>query len=231
MSSCSQPQGQRRQGESNLTLLTRTVVCPEMEVSMAGSKDEKGNKLAGRRIAILATKGVEEVELSKPKKALEDAGAKVDVIAPQSGIKGGKIRAWDMTDWGDDIEVDVVLSDANSGDYDALHLPGGVMNPDYLRMEPAVVEFIQSFVREHKPIAAICHAPWTLIEADAVRGHTMTSWPSLKTDLRNAGAEWVDREVVQDNGLVTSRKPDDLPAYNREMIDLFSRSTTRHAAA
>lgn len=189
------------------------------------------NELNGRRIAILATKGVEEVELTKPKKALEDAGAKVDVIAPQSGIKGGKIKAWDMTDWGDDIQVDVVLSEAKSGDYDALHLPGGVMNPDHLRLEPAAIEFIRSFVREHKPIAAICHAAWTLIDADGVRGHTMTSWPSLQTDLRNAGAEWVDREVVQDNGLVTSRKPDDIPAYNKAMIDLFGRDSAHHAAA
>ncbi|WP_334267690.1 type 1 glutamine amidotransferase domain-containing protein [Edaphobacter sp. HDX4] len=189
------------------------------------------NQLKGRRIAILATKGVEEVELTKPKKALEDAGAKVDVIAPQSGIKGGKIRAWDMTDWGDEIPVDVVLKDARSENYDALHLPGGVMNPDYLRLEPAAIEFVRTFIRENKPIAAICHAAWTLIDADGVRGHTMTSWPSLQTDLRNAGAEWVDREVVQDSGLVTSRKPDDIPAYNNAMIELFSSSASHHAAA
>lgn len=192
---------------------------------------EDRNKLKGRRIAILATRGVEEVELTKPRKALEDAGATVDLIAPQSGIKGGKIRAWDMTDWGDEIEVDVVLSEAKSGNYDALHLPGGVMNPDYLRLEPQAIEFVRSFVQEGKPIAAICHAPWTLINADGVRGHTLTSWPSLQTDLRNAGAEWVDREVVEDKGLVTSRKPDDIPAYNKTMIDLFSRAASHHAAA
>jgi len=198
---------------------------------MSTSNTEDRNRLKGRRIAILATKGVEEVELTKPRKALEDAGAQVDLIAPQSGIKSGKIHAWDMTDWGDEITVDVVLSQANSGDYDALHLPGGVMNPDYLRMEPQAIEFIRSFVEEGKPIAAICHAPWTLINADGVRGHTMTSWPSLQTDLRNAGAEWVDREVVEDKGLITSRKPDDIPAYVKAMIDLFGRTTSRHAAA
>ncbi|HEX2919188.1 MAG TPA: type 1 glutamine amidotransferase domain-containing protein [Edaphobacter sp.] len=198
---------------------------------MASVNNDDRSSLKGRRIAILATKGVEEVELTKPKKALEEAGAKVDVIAPQSGIKNGKIRAWDMTDWGEDIPVDVVLSTANSGDYDALHLPGGVMNPDHLRLEPAAIEFVRSFVQDAKPIAAICHAAWTLIDAGGVRGHTMTSWPSLQTDLRNAGAEWVDREVVQDNGLVTSRKPDDIPAYNRAMIDLFSRGASHNAAA
>jgi len=198
---------------------------------MAIFSNEDRNRLTGFRVAILATKGVEEVELTKPKKALEDAGATIDVIAPQSGMKSGKIRAWDMTDWGEEIDVDVVLSSAKSGDYDALHLPGGVMNPDYLRLEPQATEFIRSFVRDNKPIAAICHAPWTLINAEAVRGRTLTSWPSLQTDLRNAGAEWVDREVVEDNGLVTSRKPDDLPAYNRTMIDLFSRAASHHAAA
>ncbi|HMF53932.1 MAG TPA: type 1 glutamine amidotransferase domain-containing protein [Edaphobacter sp.] len=192
---------------------------------------EERNKLKGRRIAILATRGVEEVELTKPKKALEDAGATVDVIAPQSGIKSGKIKAWDMTDWGDEINVDIVLAQAKSGDYDAIHLPGGVMNPDYLRLEPQAIEFVRSFIQEGKPIAAICHAAWTLINADGVRGHTMTSWPSLQADLRNAGAEWVDREVVEDKGLVTSRKPDDIPAYNKAIINLFSRASSHHAAA
>jgi protease I len=198
---------------------------------MAIFNTEDRNKLKGRRIAILATKGVEEVELTKPKKALEDAGAKVDVIAPESGIRSGKIKAWDMTDWGDEIQVDIVLSNAKSGDYDALHLPGGVMNPDYLRREPKAVEFVHSFVTDRKPIAAICHAPWTLINAEGVSGKTLTSWPSLEADLRNAGATWVDREVVEDKNLVTSRKPDDIPAYNRSMIDLFSRAAKPHHAA
>lgn len=198
---------------------------------MAMSNSENRNKLKRCRVAILATKGVEEVELSRPKKALEDAGARVDIIAPQSGIKSGKIKAWDMTDWGDEIQIDVVLSDALSSDYDALHLPGGVMNPDYLRLEPQAIEFVRSFLRDGKPIAAICHAPWILINADGVRGRIMTSWPSLQTDLRNAGAKWVDREVVEDSGLVTSRKPDDIPAYNKTMIELFSRAVSHHAAA
>ena len=189
------------------------------------------DKLKGKHVAILATQGVEEIELTKPKKALEDAGAKVDVVAPRSGIKSGKIKAWDMTDWGDEIKVDVELSAANSGKYDALHLPGGVMDPDNLRTDAETVAFVKSFFNDGKPVAAICHAPWTLIEADAVRGKTVTSWPSLQTDLRNAGAQWVDREVVDDKNLVTSRKPDDIPAFNKAMIELFSRATAHHAAA
>jgi protease I len=189
------------------------------------------DKLKGRHVAILATQGVEEIELTKPKKALEDAGARVDVVAPRSGIKSGKIKAWDMTDWGDEIKVDVELSAANSSKYDALHLPGGVMDPDRLRIDAQAVAFVKSFFNDGKPVAAICHAPWTLIEADAVRGKTMTSWPSLQTDLRNAGAKWVDREVVDDKNLVTSRKPDDIPAFNKAMIELFSRATAHHAAA
>jgi protease I len=136
-----------------------------------------------------------------------------------------------MTDWGDEIKVDVELSAANSSKYDALHLPGGVMDPDRLRIDAQAVAFVKSFFNDGKPVAAICHAPWTLIEADAVRGKTMTSWPSLQTDLRNAGAKWVDREVVDDKNLVTSRKPDDIPAFNKAMIELFSRATAHHAAA
>ncbi len=189
------------------------------------------DKLKGKHVAILATQGVEEIELTKPKKALEDAGAKVDVVAPRSGIRSGKIKAWDMTDWGDEIKVDVELSAANSSKYDALHLPGGVMDPDHLRTDAEAVAFVKSFFNDGKPVAAICHAPWTLIEADAVRGKTMTSWPSLQTDLRNAGAKWVDREVVDDKNLVTSRKPDDIPAFNKAMIELFSRATVHHAVA
>lgn len=198
---------------------------------MAIFNSEFRDKLKGRRIAILATEGVEEVELTRPKKALEDAGAKVDIIAPRSGMKAQQIKVWDMTDWGETIKVNVELSAASSRKYDALHLPGGVMNPDHLRTDPEAVAFIKSFVSEGKPISAICHAPWTLIEADAVRGKTMTSWPSLQTDLRNAGAHWVDREVVEDHNLVTSRKPDDIPAFIKAMINLFSRATTHHAAA
>ncbi len=196
------------------------------------SNNSKSNTLAGRRIAILATKGFEEVELTEPKKALEAAGAKVDIVAPASGIKNGKIRSWAHTDWGGEYNVDVNLAEANPSDYDALQLPGGVMNPDYLRLEPKAIAFIESFVREGKPIAAICHAPWTLINAGAAKGRTLTSWPSLETDLRNAGAEWVDQEVVVDKDLVTSRKPDDLPAFNIKMVEVFSKAgKQQHAAA
>lgn len=191
---------------------------------------ENSGKLIGIRVAIVATEGFEQAELFKPKEALEGAGAQVDVIAPKAGIKSGKIKGWDMTDWGDSVKVDVELSEAKEGNYDALLLPGGVMSPDKLRMDTQAVAFIKSFVTANKPIAAICHGPWTLIEADAVRGKTMTSWPSLQTDLRNAGAKWVDEEVVEDKGLVTSRKPDDLPAFNQRVIELFSKAR-HHAAA
>ena len=192
-------------------------------------KEEKG-KLKGKRVAIVATEGFEQVELTKPKKALEDTGAQVDVIAPKAGIKSGKIKGWNMTDWGESVKVDVELSEAKEGSYDALLLPGGVMSPDKLRMDPQAIAFIKSFFTANKPVAAICHGPWTLIEADVVRGKTLTSWPSLQTDLRNAGAKWVDQEVVEDNGLVTSRKPDDLPAFNKKVIEVFSRAA-QHAAA
>ena len=197
-------------------------------MSILGS--EKSGKLNGIRVAIVATQGFEQVELTKPKAALEEAGAKVDVISPKAGIKSGKIKGWNMTDWGDSVKVDVELSEAKEGNYDALLLPGGVMNPDKLRMDPEAVAFIKSFFTANKPVAAICHGPWTLIEADVVRGKTMTSWPSLQTDLRNAGAKWVDQEVVEDNGLVTSRKPDDIPAFNKRTIELFSKAA-HHAAA
>ncbi|HTT05847.1 MAG TPA: type 1 glutamine amidotransferase domain-containing protein [Steroidobacteraceae bacterium] len=174
--------------------------------------------LEGVKIAILATDGFEQVELTEPRKALQDAGADTEVVAP----KAGRIRGWKTKDWGDEVGVDATLEDADPKDYDALVLPGGVMNPDHLRMEPRAVAFVKAFFDADKPVAAICHGPWTLIESGAVRGHRMTSWPSLQTDLRNAGANWVDQEVVVDGNLVTSRKPDDLPAFNREIVELFS---------
>ena len=186
------------------------------------SDEQKTGPLAGKRIAILATEGFEEVELTRPKKALEAAGATVEVISPEAGIKGGEIKAWDMTDWGTKVDVDKKLSEANAGDYDALQLPGGWMNPDKLRVDPAAVAFVKSFFDAGKPVAAICHAPWTMIEAGVVKGRTMTSWPSLKTDLKNAGVNWVDQEVVVDGNLVTSRKPDDLPAFIEQMIEAFA---------
>jgi protease I len=168
-----------------------------------------------KRVAILATDGVEQVELTEPRKALEDAGATAELVSP----KRGKIKAWQHDRWGDELKVDVPLDEARAEDYDALMLPGGVMNPDHLRQDQKAVQFVRSFFAAGKPIAAICHAPWMLIEADVVRGRTVTSWPSLRTDLRNAGADWVDREVVTDEGLVTSRKPDDIPAFNKKMIE------------
>jgi protease I len=174
--------------------------------------------LQGKKIAILVADGFEQVELTEPKKALEAAGAKTEIVSPADG----KVKGWNHTEWGDKLAVDVPLQQAKPDGYDALLLPGGVMNPDKLRMDPAAVRFVKSFVDAGKPIAAICHGPWTLIEAGAVRGKKMTSWPSLQTDLRNAGAHWVDQQVVADGSLVTSRKPDDIPAFNREMVKLFA---------
>ena len=181
------------------------------------------NRLQNKRIAMLVEKGFEEVELTEPKKALEKAGAEVEVISPQSGT----VRSWRHTEWGQDFPVDRVLGKASSEDYDALVLPGGVMNPDRLRMNQDAVSFVRAFFEQGKPVASICHGPWTLIEADVVMGHEMTSYPSLRTDLKNAGARWVDRDVVVDNGLVTSRKPDDLPAFCRRMVEEIAEG--RHA--
>jgi len=173
--------------------------------------------LQGKKVAILVTDGFEQSELLEPRKALEEAGAKTQVVSPAHR----KVKGWNHKEWGTEDPVDVALDSAKADDFDALLLPGGVMNPDQLRMNPKAVEFVQQFTDTGKPVAAICHGPWTLIEAGAVRGRTMTSWPSLKTDLKNAGANWVDKEVVNDQGVVTSRKPDDIPAFNREMIRLF----------
>lgn len=175
--------------------------------------------LQGKKIAILATDGFEEDELLKPLHALEAAGAQVDVVSPN----GGWIKGWKHTDWGEEVAVDVELKSVKPEEYDALVLPGGVQNPDKLRQSPEAVRFVRHFLDERKPIAAICHGPWTLIEAGGVRGRTMTSWPSLKTDLSNAGARWVDQEVVVDEGLITSRKPDDLPAFDEKMVAEFAR--------
>jgi protease I len=176
-----------------------------------------GQRVSGKRVAILATDGVEQVELTEPRKALDDAGAKTVLVSPRNG----KIKAWQHDDWGEELQVDLPLSNARADDFDALLLPGGVMNPDHLRSEPQAVEFVREFFRSGKPIAAICHGPWMLVEAGAVRGRTITSWPSLQTDIKNAGGDWVDREVVTDEGIVTSRKPDDIPAFNRKMIEEF----------
>jgi protease I len=175
------------------------------------------NQLRGKRVAILATDGVERVELIEPRKALDEAGARTVVVSPRSGT----IKGWEHDHWGDAITVDQSLDDARVDAFDALMLPGGVMNPDNLRTNERAVKFVRDFFDAGKPVAAICHAPWMLVEADVVAGRTVTSWPSLRTDLRNAGAEWVDREVVTDQGLVTSRKPQDIPAFSRKMIEEF----------
>lgn len=174
-------------------------------------------KLEGKKIAILATDGFEQVELTSPKEALELEGAETHVIAP----KGDRIQGWNHHDKGDQIPVDRTLDEVSPDSYDALVLPGGALNPDQLRMQDKAVQFVKRFFEASKPVAAICHGPWTLVEADVVKGRTVTSWPSLKTDLSNAGATWVDEEVVVDQGLVTSRDPNDLPAFNRKMIEEF----------
>jgi protease I len=174
--------------------------------------------LQGKKVAILVTDGFEQSELLEPRKALNEAGAITQVVSPAEK----RVKGWNHKAWGDEVPVDVSLDSANAQDFDALLLPGGVMNPDQLRMNPKAVALVKRFTDEGKPVAAICHGPWTLFEAGAVRGRTLTSWPSLKTDLKNAGATWVDKEVVTDGLLVTSRRPDDIPAFNREMIRLFA---------
>jgi protease I len=174
--------------------------------------------LEGKKVAILVARGFEQVEMEEPRKALEEAGATTHLISPESG----KVRGWQHTKWGNEFDVDVPLDDARPEDYDALLIPGGVMSPDRLRTNENAVRFVRAFFDADKPIASICHGPWMLVEADIVRGIPVTSWPSLRTDLRNAGAEWVDREVVTHQGIVTSRKPDDIPAFNRKMIEEFA---------
>jgi len=171
--------------------------------------------LNNRKVAILTEEGFEQVELTSPKEALLAAGATVHIISPQSG----KIKAWDKDKWGIEVNVDVVLTDASPDDYDALVLPGGVLNPDKLRQNKDAVAFVSAFLDEGKPLAAICHGPQMLIETGMISGRRLTSYPSLQTDLKNAGAEWVDEEVVVDNGLVTSRTPADLDAFNRKTIE------------
>jgi protease I len=176
------------------------------------------DQLRGKKVAVLATDGFEQSELQKPVQALKEAGATVEVVSPKSG----EIQGYQHHDKGAMVRVDRVLAQANADDYDSIVLPGGVMNPDALRLEPRAIDFVRAFAEAGKPIAAICHGPWTLINAEAVEGKRMTSWPSLEADLKNAGAEWVDEEVVVDDGLVTSRKPDDLPAFCAKMIEEFA---------
>ena len=177
------------------------------------------NKLEGKKIAILVEEGFEQVELTKPKQALEQEGAVTHIISPN---KNNEIKAWNHSDWGDKFKVDKKLNDVKADEYDGLLLPGGVMNPDNLRVNQEAVGFVNKFMESGKPVAAICHGPWTLIETGKVKGRKMTSYPTLKTDLKNAGAEWVDQEVVVDQGLVTSRNPDDIPAFNKKMVEEFA---------
>ncbi|WP_312868325.1 type 1 glutamine amidotransferase domain-containing protein [Amycolatopsis pithecellobii] len=184
--------------------------------------------LTGRRVAFVAApEGTEQVELTEPWRAVQEAGGRPELISTTEG----EIQAFKHLDRGDKFPVDRVVTDASPDDYDGLVLPGGVANPDFLRTNENIVRFVREFFAQHKPVAAICHAPWTLIEADVVRGRRMTSWPSLQTDLRNAGAEWVDEEVVVDHGFVTSRKPDDLPAFCSKAIEEIAEGKHRGQAA
>lgn len=183
--------------------------------------------LHGKKVAILVEHGFEQIELTEPKRALEEAGAQTKIVSPQAGT----VLGWQHTNWGDKFPVDVPLERASAQDYDALLLPGGVMNPDKLRMNPKAVQFVRAFFEAKKPVAAICHGPWTLINAAVLKGRTVTSYPSLAVDLKNAGAHWVDREVVVDAGLVTSRNPDDLPAFNRKIVEEFAEGIHEHQMA
>jgi protease I len=182
------------------------------------------HNLNGKKVAILVADGFEQVELTEPRRALDEAGAETHIVSPADGT----VKGWKKDHWGDEFDVDVPLDSASPEDYDALVLPGGQMNPDNLRGDDRAVSFARSFVEAGKPLAAICHGPWLLVEADVVRGRRMTSYHTIKTDLRNAGADWVDEEVVVDEGLVTSRNPDDIPAFNRKMVEEIAEG--RHAA-
>jgi protease I len=184
-------------------------------------------KLDGKKIAVLFTDGVEQVELEKPVDGIKNEGAEVTYLT----LEAGEVQAFNHLDHGDKIKVDNAVSDADASDYDGLLLPGGVANPDFLRMDDDAVKFVASFVEQAKPIAAICHAPWTLVEADVVRDRKLTSWPSLQTDIANAGGQWVDEEVVVDEGLVTSRKPDDIPAFTEKAIEEFCEGKHEEMAA
>ena len=181
--------------------------------------------LNGKKVAILVAEGFEQVEMTEPRRALEDAGASTQIVSPAQG----DVQGWKHFEKGDRFKVDVPLEQARAEDFDALLLPGGVANPDQLRAKPKAVQFVKAFVAAGKPIAAICHGPWTLINAGVVKGRHVTSWPSLRMDLLNAGATWTDEEVVSERGLVTSRKPDDLPAFNRKLVEEIAEGV--HAAA
>jgi protease I len=184
----------------------------------ARGQNPVAGKLAGKKVAILVADGYEQIELEGPRSVLTEAGAQTVVVS----LNSAQVKAWNMTDWGEVIKVDAPLESAQAAQYDAVLLPGGVMNPDKLRMNPRAIQFVKEFFEAGKPVAVICHGPWTLVEADVVRGRTLTSWPSLKTDIQNAGGRWENKEVVSDGGLVSSRMPADIPAFNREMIAAFA---------
>ena len=184
-------------------------------------------KLDGKRIAFLATDGVEQVELTEPRKAVEQEGAETELIS----LEEGQIQGFEHLDKSDKFDVDRAVKDADASDYDGLVLPGGVANPDFLRTDEDAVQFVRAFFEAGKPVGAICHGPWTLVEADVVRDLTLTSWPSLKTDIRNAGGNWVDEEVHVDKGLTTSRKPDDIPAFNDKIVEEFCEGRHEQLAA
>jgi protease I len=181
-------------------------------------------KLKGKKIAILVEDGFEQVELTSPKQALEEAGATTHIVSP----KRDKVKGWEHTEWGQEFPVDVQIEQANANDYDALLLPGGVMNPDKLRTSKPAIQFVRSFFEQKKPVAAICHGPWVLVEAGVLNGRKVTSYHSIQTDVKNAGGNWVDEEVVVDQGLVTSRNPDDLPAFNRKLVEEVSEGQHEH---
>jgi len=181
--------------------------------------------LSGIRVAILATDGFEQSELLEPRRALNEAGANTEIVS----LKSGEIKGWNHKEWGQSVAVDKTVDSADAKNFDALLLPGGVMNPDNLRMNAKAVDFVRAFFAAKKPVAAICHGPWTLIEAGAAKGRTLTSWPSLKTDIQNAGGRWVDQETAVDGNLVTSRNPKDIPAFNREILKLFATAQSRAA--
>ncbi|MDQ1817918.1 type 1 glutamine amidotransferase domain-containing protein [Massilia sp. CCM 9210] len=183
-------------------------------------EQNNGQALKGKRVAVLMTDGVEQIEYTSPRSFLQEHGATVTLISPKA--KGDKVQGFNHADKGDSFEVDMHVGEASPRDFDALLLPGGVSNPDALRLDTASIDFIRAFGAEEKPIAAICHGPWTLIDAGVAKAKHMTSWPSLQNDLRNAGAEWSDEEVVIDGRLITSRKPDDLPAFNQALLKLLS---------
>jgi protease I len=197
---------------------------PSHETKISNQLIHMAGKLDGKKVAILVTDGFEQVEMTEPRKALQNAGAETKIVSPKSG----QIQGMHHADKGDKFDVDLELEEARPQDFDALMIPGGLMNPDQLRSTPEALEFTRHFFEEGKPVAAICHGPWVLIDAGVVRGRTLTSWPAIKTDVKNAGGKWVNEEVVVDNGLVTSRKPDDIPAFNTKMIEEFCEG--RHEA-